>query len=1285
MGTRNEKKTRPASTYSFTQVASQDGYDPEDDSLSTISEDEKCGIWCWKPEFLQWFSRPTVFLVVFCCIGLVQGAFFTYFVGVITTVEKRYAFKSKVTGIISIADNLSPVIISLLVGYFGGAGHRTRWVAFGTLIAAFSAFISSLPYFLFGPSEQLLGSSNTNLTVNSTANIGYQLCSPNERIDICEAHASRRTRETLPAVSLLFLGNFINGIGSTAFYIVGTPYLDDNIDKAKTPIYFVDPGIDKADPRWIGAWWIGFNVIALLLLVSGSLLALFPKKLKWRSDKKSQIDDVTQPSKKSMSEKFKEFPITLSLLFKNPILMCQNLSLVFYLLGVLGFFLFLPKYFESQFRQPSQKANVISGMSTVAFMAVGFLASGYVIYKFKPSARILSGWNVFLGFVHVASMIALANIGCTQNTIATTDSCMEDCRCTNQVFSPVCYSENTTTYFSPCHAGCSTSYFDDKKRVFDNCECTDSVVKTGFCDEGCSSMMLYIVILAVSKLIGSTGRIGNALITLRCVSPELKSLALSTGSFLLSLFAFIPYPLIYGALVDSVCIEWEETCGEVGNCWIYDSEQFRYRFHGLTGAFYLCAVFFDMIVWHYSNNIKSLYEDPESLHENKRKLSKENTLNDTIRFDSNFKKKIMGSRKEKKARPVSTYSFTQVASQDGYDPEDDSLSSISEDEKCGIWCWKPEFLQCFSRPIVFLIVFCFIGLIQGAFFTYFVGVITTVEKRYAFKSKVTGIISIADNLSPVIISLLVGYFGGAGHRTRWVAFGTLIAAFSAFISSLPYFLFGPSEQLSGSSSANLTVNSTENIGYQLCSLNERIDMCEEHASRRTRETLPAVSLLFLGNFINGIGSTAFYIVGTPYLDDNIDKVKTPIYFVDPGIDKADPRWIGAWWIGFNVIALLLLVAGSLLALFPKKLKWRSDKKSQLDDVIQPSKKSISEKFKEFPKTVSILFKNPILMCQNLSLIFYLLGVLGFFLFLPKYFESQFRQPSQKANVISGLATVSLMAVGFLVSGFVIYKFKPSARILSGWNVFLGFVQVASMIALANIGCTQNTIATTDSCMEDCRCTNQVFTPVCYSENTTTHFSPCHAGCTTTYFEDKNRVFDNCECTDSIMKTGFCDEGCNSMMLYIAIMAVSKLIGSTGRIGNTLITLRCVSPELKSLALSTGSFLLSLFAFIPYPLIYGALVDSVCIEWEDTCGEIGNCWIYDSEQFRYRFHGLTGVFYVCAVFFDMIVCYYSKNIKSLYEDPESLHENKRKISKENTLNDTIRYNWAGSKSSIAGMN
>lgn len=57
----------------------------------------------------------------------------------------------------------------------------------------------------------------------------------------------------------------------------------------------------------------------------------------------------------------------------------------------------------------------------------------------------------------------------------------------------------------------------------------------------------------------------------------------------------------------------------------------------------------------------------------------------------------------------------------------------------------------------------------------------------------------------------------------------------------------------------------------------------------------------------------------------------------------------------------------------------------------------------FPKAVGTLLRNPILMCQNASLTFYLLGMLGFFLFLPKYLETQFRQPAGKANIISGMS------------------------------------------------------------------------------------------------------------------------------------------------------------------------------------------------------------------------------------------------------------------------------------------
>ncbi|CAM1327796.1 Uncharacterised protein g9587 [Pycnogonum litorale] len=630
--------------YAFTPL-------PDPDAI----RDDKCGIGGCKPKWLQFFATPTCFLVIFSMIGMVQGAFFTYFVGVITTIEKRYAFKSQITGIISIADNISPVFICLIIGFFGGSGHRPRWIAIGTIIAGISAVISSMPYFIYGPMDWYTGSSSSNET-----NSGYQLCQDDHHhrlnftstgISDEECDVARKTSETTTAVSLLFLGNFINGIGSTAFYIIGTPYLDDNVSKNRIPLYlgiiysvrltgptvgfvlsstalkyyedpFFDPKFGDSDPRWIGAWWIGFNVIALLLMIMGSILMLFPRELNFRRNEDGNKSKRIARTEKTFLEKCKEFPKAIANLTRNPILMSTSASVVFTALGMLGFFMFLPKYVESQFRQPAHKANLISGASTVAFMALGFLSSGFVIYKFKPSARLISAWNLLLGTLQVGCMLSLAFVGCDSKPIESdiVKSCAEDCRCTYETYSPVCHLENMTTYFSPCHAGCVSTYFDpDSKQTFQDCFCRKNSsrfdsdeMSTGYCDEGCDNLLIYAILLAICKLSGSTGRIGNFLVTIRSVSPEDKSLAMSLMSLFLTIFAFIPYPLVYGAIVDSVCVVWEESCsGDVGNCWIYDQRLFRYMFHGVTAGLIGLGLSFDTITWYYSKNVKHMYDDPE--------------------------------------------------------------------------------------------------------------------------------------------------------------------------------------------------------------------------------------------------------------------------------------------------------------------------------------------------------------------------------------------------------------------------------------------------------------------------------------------------------------------------------------------------------------------------------------------------------------------------------------------------------------------------------------------------
>ena len=39
----------------------------------------------------------------------------------------------------------------------------------------------------------------------------------------------------------------------------------------------------------------------------------------------------------------------------------------------------------------------------------------------------------------------------------------------------------------------------------------------------------------------------------------------------------------------------------------------------------------------------------------------------------------------------------------------------------------------------------------------------------------------------------------------------------------------------------------------------------------------------------------------------------------------------------------------------------------------------------------------------------------------------------------------------------------------------------------------------------------------------------------------------------------------------------------------------------------------IFGSIPGPLLFGAVVDAACVEWEYNCGVRGNCWIYDNNK------------------------------------------------------------------------
>ncbi|RXG68111.1 Solute carrier organic anion transporter family member 5A1 [Armadillidium vulgare] len=281
---------------------------------------------------------------------------------------KRNVFNRILYSIMLAGNDVSQILLSILVAYYGNYGNRPKWLGIGVLSASFSCFLAAVPHFIYGPGEDAVMLAQSFSTTSSNSSTGAQSTITNKNdlcyapyIGDCSEGGSDFNSGYIGPVIILFISEFFVGIAVTVFYSIGLIYLDDNVNKKDSPFYFFNR----------------FLVLTCVLLVCGFFILFFPRTLP--STLYKQIKRIEKQEEKPLRPDInKQFLLHYIDLAKE----------------------------KQRFTKPLQ--SVASLVASI----FGFGVSGIVIKIFRPGPRIITGYSCFLTVFGSLAMFGLMFIGC---------------------------------------------------------------------------------------------------------------------------------------------------------------------------------------------------------------------------------------------------------------------------------------------------------------------------------------------------------------------------------------------------------------------------------------------------------------------------------------------------------------------------------------------------------------------------------------------------------------------------------------------------------------------------------------------------------------------------------------------------------------------------------------------------------------------------------------------------------------------------------------------------------
>ncbi|XP_072175520.1 solute carrier organic anion transporter family member 4A1-like [Diadema setosum] len=660
------------------------GMDDCNVSVDMSTDDtSSCG-WCGiRPAFLKPCSNITGYLAVVSLTGLLHYLIpFGLIFAVLTTLEKRFHLSSTESGSIASAYQFSAMFFTVFIGYIAEKGHKPVWVGIGSLVLAAGAVVFSLPHFLAEPYYVTpLNQSEVNDSVCPSVYSG--------QIDRCGTDNPTRedAEDGVRSYYWLFiLAQIMLGFAGAPVFTLGVTYLDENLKPKNFGLYlgiynaflnagpalgffigamslsvFTDLSIDKDgllitpdNPLWIGAWWLGFLVAAVVVTILAVIIMGFPKtqpgNKKLANTRRSETQKGSEYNKRSGFRKnLLDFPRAVCKIISNPPFMGICFAMASEWFVIAGMAVFIPKFLEAQFNMSSSEVARIIGVMSITAQLSGALGSGLIInrldLRFKGllklclvcvSISILAALAFtmhcpmvpFSGVTHGKSVKSMYSQGEDMFSLP----CNSHCVCSSKPFEPVCGSDGVM-YYSPCHAGCTEEASEDSPWVYQNCQCSmedytvhvysskegmvtvssdnkssygaymyqdsslhtpsleDGTALPGRCFTSCPYKWPYIIMLWVFFFVNTFAIVPAWAGSIRCVSYSQRSFALGVQTVIYGLGS-APSSIVFGLFIDKACVVWEALCGITQICWLYDNHMFAYTLLGLTLVCKLLSILF---------------------------------------------------------------------------------------------------------------------------------------------------------------------------------------------------------------------------------------------------------------------------------------------------------------------------------------------------------------------------------------------------------------------------------------------------------------------------------------------------------------------------------------------------------------------------------------------------------------------------------------------------------------------------------------------------------------------